>query len=112
MKMAYHRTPTDNRKRELRTGGTKKGACLGDLLNAQYVQFPHNSRLYIVSHPQFEAQYHLHEDEDGRITMVGFIKHLPKGKFQISRKMFGIDWISVHRFNEITCIGTKLPYHR
>jgi hypothetical protein len=106
----YRRSILDNRKAAKRSPVNKRATCFGDLIHAARLIFPHTNTSYLARNDQFTTNYKLYEDDNGKVELVGFMRYLPKGKFEVSRKFKGLDWVSVFKFSEITCVGTKVSH--
>jgi hypothetical protein len=103
----YRRSPSDDRKAAKRSVVSKRAACFGDLIHAARLMFPNTSTVYLARNDQYTTDYKLYEDDNGHVELVGFMRQLPKGKFEVGRRFKGLNWVSAFKFSEITCIGSK-----
>jgi hypothetical protein len=110
MSKNYKRTASDDRKAAKRSQVSKKASCFGDLIHAARLVFPNTSIVYLARNDQYTTDYKLYEDDDGKVELVGFMRYLPKGKFEVSRRFKGLNWVSVFKFSDITCVGSKLSH--
>lgn len=83
--------------------GNKRAECLGDLIEAKYIQFPNNSSLFMVDRSEWD-DVKIWLDDSGNIMLVGRVTQVKKG-IKISRMFMGIAWESRSRFSEIICIA-------
>lgn len=106
----YHKTYGDKKKAQTRSLNIRNAKCLGDIIRAETIQFPDNSRFFIAMTVQYSTEYRLYLDENGSVSLIGFIRQLPKGKFEVSRNIHGLIWKTIHNFTEIKCVGDKDPH--